>query len=158
MAEAEASYQRSLEILDGLAREDPTGAVYQTHRIQALKGLGASQRAGGRTADAVASWRRALLIGEALPKPYLEAIVNLAGCHALLGGCAGEPGSGMSLAQGTNPLDRAMATLHRAVAAGLRSAEWIRADTDLDPLRGREDFKLLMMDLAMPKEPFADSK
>jgi hypothetical protein len=29
------------------------------------------------------------------------------------------------------------------------------ADTDLDPLRSRPEFRLLMMDLAMPAEPFA---
>jgi hypothetical protein len=28
-------------------------------------------------------------------------------------------------------------------------------DPDLDPLRSRPDFQLLMMDLAMPAEPFA---
>jgi hypothetical protein len=31
----------------------------------------------------------------------------------------------------------------------------MQADTDLDPLRDREDFRLLMLDLAMPSDPFA---
>jgi hypothetical protein len=31
----------------------------------------------------------------------------------------------------------------------------MRTDTDLDSLRARDDFRVLMMDLAMPAEPFA---
>ncbi len=30
-----------------------------------------------------------------------------------------------------------------------------RRETALDPLRGRDDFKLLMIDCAMPAQPFA---
>jgi hypothetical protein len=32
------------------------------------------------------------------------------------------------------------------------------SDTDLDPLRGRGDFQLLLMDLAMPADPFAAAR
>jgi hypothetical protein len=38
---------------------------------------------------------------------------------------------------------------------GYRDADAYRTEDALDPLRGREDFKLLMMDLAFPVEPFA---
>jgi hypothetical protein len=31
----------------------------------------------------------------------------------------------------------------------------MRTDTDLDPLRSRADFQLLMTDLAFPADPFA---
>ena len=31
----------------------------------------------------------------------------------------------------------------------------MRRDTDLDPLRSRPDFQVLMMDLEFPEEPFA---
>ena len=31
----------------------------------------------------------------------------------------------------------------------------MRRDTDLDPLRSRADFQMLLMDLAFPEEPFA---
>jgi hypothetical protein len=31
----------------------------------------------------------------------------------------------------------------------------MRRDTDLDPLRSRTDFELLLMDLAFPDQPFA---
>jgi hypothetical protein len=48
-----------------------------------------------------------------------------------------------------------MALLHQAVAVGFRDAAAIRTDDAFEPLRDRPDFRLLMMDLAMPTEPFA---
>ena len=49
----------------------------------------------------------------------------------------------------------AVQALHRAVAAGLRDFAFMRRDVDLDPLRLRSDFQMLIMDLAFPIEPFA---
>jgi hypothetical protein len=37
---------------------------------------------------------------------------------------------------------------------GFRSVDHFRTETALDPLRGRDDFQLLMMDLAFPAKPF----
>ena len=51
-----------------------------------------------------------------------------------------------------------MALLHTAVAMGYRSPGALRTEEALDPLRSRDDFKLLMMDLAMPAEPFAAAR
>jgi hypothetical protein len=48
-----------------------------------------------------------------------------------------------------------MVALRRAVAAGYRSLDWMRRDPDLDPLRSRPDFRLLLMDLAFPADPLA---
>jgi hypothetical protein len=73
----------------------------------------------------------------------------------LLAGVAGRPGSGLSPAEGRAEADRAMHWLRVALAAGYRNLANMRTDTDLDPLRGREDFRLLMLDLAMPADPFA---
>jgi hypothetical protein len=43
--------------------------------------------------------------------------------------------------------DRAMELLHMAVKAGPTDAAHMAKDTDLDQLRGREDFKKLMAEL-----------
>ncbi len=51
--------------------------------------------------------------------------------------------------------DRAMATLNRAVAAGFHDTDALRENHDLDRLRERDDFRLLMMDLAFPAMPLA---
>ena len=48
-----------------------------------------------------------------------------------------------------------MESLRTAVGMGYRDRDAYRTETALGPLRDREDFRLLMMDLAMPAEPFA---
>jgi hypothetical protein len=50
---------------------------------------------------------------------------------------------------------RALEALRQACAAGYANLTSFQTDTDLDPLRGRDEFRLLMMDLAIPAEPFA---
>jgi serine/threonine protein kinase len=76
-------------------------------------------------------------------------------CHAALSGLAGKPGLGVSAGEGDVEAGEAMPALRKAVAMGYRSPETYRTEDELDPLRGREDFKLLIMDLAMPDDPFA---
>jgi hypothetical protein len=51
-----------------------------------------------------------------------------------------------------------MALLHKAVDMGYRTPDAYRTEDALDPLRGRDDFQLLLMDLAMPAEPFAATR
>ena len=47
--------------------------------------------------------------------------------------------------------DRAMQWLHKAVQAGYKDAAHMKKDTDLDPLRDREDFKKLLAELEAKK-------
>jgi tetratricopeptide (TPR) repeat protein len=56
---------------------------------------------------------------------------------------------------GTTAQDEAMDLLRRGVAMGYGDTDLLWTDPALDPLRGREDFWLLLMDVAMPAEPFA---
>jgi tetratricopeptide (TPR) repeat protein len=49
--------------------------------------------------------------------------------------------------------DRAMELLNQAVKAGWNDAAHMRRDTDLDPLRGREDFKELLTRLGRKSAP-----
>jgi hypothetical protein len=48
-----------------------------------------------------------------------------------------------------------MELLGRAVATGYRNRIKLGLESALEPLRSRDDFQLLMMDLAMPVDPFA---
>ena len=48
--------------------------------------------------------------------------------------------------------DRAMQWLHKAVQAGYKDAAHMKKDPDLDPLRGREDFKKLLAELEANKK------
>ncbi len=43
--------------------------------------------------------------------------------------------------------DQAMATLRDALAKGYKDADRMRTDKDLDPLRSREDFKMVVAEL-----------
>jgi hypothetical protein len=54
--------------------------------------------------------------------------------------------------------DLAVDRLNKLIAAGFRMRHWFANDRQLDALRGRDDFRLLMMDLAMPAEPFARAR
>jgi eukaryotic-like serine/threonine-protein kinase len=47
-----------------------------------------------------------------------------------------------------------MAPLRKAIEMGYRAVSIYRAEDVLDSLRSRDDFRLLLMDLAMPAEPF----
>jgi serine/threonine-protein kinase len=61
----------------------------------------------------------------------------------------------MTASEGRAEADRAMEWLRRAVAAGYHNVANMRSDANLDPLRSRPDFQLLMMDLEFPDDPFA---
>jgi serine/threonine-protein kinase len=155
-AEARASYEGALAIVERVIKAQPAFANYsQIFSVSGLKGLGATQQNAGQVADAVTSWRRAVASDEWARSSHGETLYYLAGCHARLGGIAGTAGSGLSAADGAAELDRAMVVLSRAVAAGSRNVTWMKRDPDLDSLRPRSDFQLLMMDLAMPSDPFA---
>src|SRR5262249_45824006 len=153
-AEAQVSYEQALAILEALFRADPNVSDNHTWLIQGLKGLGATHFAAARAADAVATWRRPVAIGERLRSPYDQPLYYLAGCHALLGAAAGLPGSGLAAEDGPIELGRGMDALRRAVAAGYRDVTWMRRDPDLEPLRSRPDFRVLLLDLAFPADPF----
>ena len=51
-----------------------------------------------------------------------------------------------------------MKGLRRAFAAGWKDRAHMSADTDLNPLRSRPDFRALMMDLVFPTRPFANAQ
>ena len=76
-------------------------------------------------------------------------------CHASLSWAAGRPGSGVSAGEADAEAAKALALLRRAAATGFRDLATYRNETALDPLRNRPDFRLMMMDLAFPAEPFA---
>ncbi len=67
----------------------------------------------------------------------------------------GRPGSGVSAAEGLKQAEKAVSLLRQAVALGYSSVDAFRIEAELDPLRNRADFQLLMMDIVMPESPFA---
>jgi tetratricopeptide (TPR) repeat protein len=67
----------------------------------------------------------------------------------------GKPGPVPILFEVKAEPDRAMDRLRRMASSGFLRLEVLRTSPDLAPLRGRPDFQLLVMDLAMPADPFA---
>jgi hypothetical protein len=68
---------------------------------------------------------------------------------------AGQVGAGVSAAEGEEEAGRAMGLLRRAAASGFRNANAFLAESALASLHDRTDFRVLMMDLAFPADPFA---
>ncbi len=61
--------------------------------------------------------------------------------------CVYAVASGKIADKKTEYADRAMESLQTAVKAGYKNAAHMKTDTDLDPLRGRDDFRKILTDL-----------
>jgi serine/threonine-protein kinase len=157
-AEALAALEGAIRILQKLTYVNPSVNLWQGHLAMSLGVAGGIHLKAGRTAEGVDSIRRAVAIWMRMPSRTLYDLYNLSCSHAKLASLAAEPSSGMTPAEGRAEADRAMERLREAVAAGYRKLVILRTDTDLDPLRSRDDFKFLMMDVAFPAEPFAPER
>jgi serine/threonine-protein kinase len=153
--EALAAFERAIGIVEKLADAYPTVTSWHSELANNLSQVGGIHLKAGRTAEAVASIRRAVAIWMRLSSRTPTDLYNLSCSHASLSTLAAEPGSGMTAAEAPAEADRAMEWLRQAVVAGIRKLAVLRTDHSLDPLRSRPDFQLLLMDLAMPDDPFA---
>jgi serine/threonine-protein kinase len=156
--DAEAEHLAALALRRVLADANPAVAGYQRELAESVSKVGTLRAHEGPALEAADSFRRAIEILERLPTPTTGDFYNLARFRSLLAEAVAGPDPGVSADEGRAEANRAMAALRRAVAAGYRDLKHMRVDTDLDPLRGREDFHLLMMDLAMPAEPFVRTR
>jgi serine/threonine-protein kinase len=154
-AEALASCQKALAIMQALIEVSPSSADYQNELFISLVMMGHLQAKWGRAADAAETYRKLLTFLERLPAQHYGIQYNLGCAHALLAGVASRPGSGLSAADEQAEADVAMSWLRKAVSSGFIGLATLRTDPDLDALRIRSDFQLLLMDLAMPADPFA---
>jgi serine/threonine protein kinase/tetratricopeptide (TPR) repeat protein len=157
-AAAREQCEPAVAIREDLVREDPKTTLYRSGLAENYLNRGLARRALGEPIGAAADARRAVALFDALPSRAGEAWFLSACAHGALVGLAGRDGSGVSAAEDTSEAETAMALLHKAVDMGYRTPDAYRTEDALDPLRGREDFRLLMMDLAFPAEPFAGPK
>ncbi len=103
-------------------------------------------------------YEQAAAMYDALPNPGPFELYNMACVHARLGSLM--PDS-YDQARPSEPyvkqshFDRAIVYLRKAVTGGYRQFSVLSRDADLDPLRPRADFQLLMQDAAFPLNPFA---
>jgi serine/threonine-protein kinase len=150
--EARDGYDQAIAIREALVKDN---LAYRGALAASLRGRGLARLDLGDPAGAGADIRRALGICESLPARSGEEWFESACSHAALAGLAGRDGSGASSGAAASEADTAVTLLTKAVGLGYRNANAFRTETALDPLRDRPDFRLLMMDLTFPAEPFA---
>jgi hypothetical protein len=120
-----------------------------------LTSLGLAQRQIGSPAQALDSYGRACSILEYLPQLAPEDRYNIACYYAIQADLARQPG----VQADTEALsDRAMEALRKAVNAGYRDSSNLEKDADLNALRSRADFRLMIMELSMPDDAFTPSR
>ena len=154
-AKARALCERAISLRQALMKDDPENLVYRNGLGESHLRSGEARRDEGDTAGAVSDWRQsdALLegVGELTPEyAFLHAC-----CRSSLSWAAGPPGSGVPAVDAEANAAKAVALLRHAAAKGFSNLATYRNEPALDPLRSRADFRLLMMDLAFPAEPFA---
>jgi eukaryotic-like serine/threonine-protein kinase len=153
--EARVHCEGAISVREALVKEYPKSPGYRGGLAENYLNRGLARRALGDSAGASADIRRAAALCDGLPSRSEDDWYLFACSRAALAGLAGQAGSGVSAGEATSEADAAMALLHKAVAMGFRNADTFRTEDALDRLQGREDFKLLMMDLAFPAEPLA---
>jgi eukaryotic-like serine/threonine-protein kinase len=140
MAEALQEYGTALRVFQDLA--------------EALIRRGQVRREERDFAGAAGDLRRAAELVGSLNVSKSETLVLASFCYSGLSSVAGIPGSGVPAADGPVEAGRAVKLLSRAVANRFADRNWLRHEAALDPLRGRSDFQVLLMDMAMPVDPF----
>ncbi len=153
--QAKSRYERAIALKETQVEENSTNPEHRYVLACSLRRRALTLRDLGDLASAAADVRRAARLCDELPPRSHWELVETACCHAALAGLAGRAGSGVSAAEGEIEAARAMDWLRRAVAMGYRNANELRIESALDSLRTRDDFRLLMMDVAFPAEPFA---
>jgi eukaryotic-like serine/threonine-protein kinase len=153
--DARAAAERAVMIVEKLLGERPTNVAYRRELGISYLRLGSAHSACGDVVRAVHDTRRAITIYEALPVQSAGDLYNIARCRAALVRLASSSSSALSAEAKMTEADRAMHDLQKAVAVGYGEFSNLRTDADLDPLRHRSDFQLMLMDLSMPANVFA---
>jgi tetratricopeptide (TPR) repeat protein len=154
-SEALRHADRAVADRESLVKQHAGEPSYRSGLAEGCRCRGLARRALGDADGAAADLRRAVGLYDALPSRTPEQCYFSACAHAALAGLGDRSRSGKLTALVTSEADAAMALLHQAVAAGYHNPAYPIEDA-LDSLRHRPDFRLLMMDLAFPAEPFAE--
>jgi hypothetical protein len=150
-AEARDHAKHVVAVLGPVVSNEEGKKLHGAGLAQAYLNLGLARRASGDESGALDDLQRALRLYDGLPSKSGEQWFETACCHAALSVPRGRSGPGGSTAEA----DSAMGLLRRPDVEGYLADSAYRGTDALDPLRDRDDFRLLMLDLAMPANPFA---
>jgi tetratricopeptide (TPR) repeat protein len=148
LAEARSELERVVDLLKGLS--DPPGKrSIRVIMATVHNNLGINYRDSDRPEEAIASFTKACAIQRSVIHEYPENgalqntlasfLFNLAETHQ----------------RDSRQKAEAMATLGRSIAAGYRRFNEMARDPEMSILAARPDFQALLMDSAMPVNPFA---
>ena len=135
----------------------PPDPEYVSKLVAALWRRGITRRDRGEPQGAADDIRRSVALCESLPPRDMRYHLDKSRALAALASLAGRPGTGVAVSEGKKSADRAMHWLKLAVSRGYHDFGELRYESALEPLRCRDDFRLLMNELAFPAEPFADA-
>ena len=158
LPEALPELQQALAIHERLARDHPAVGLYQSEAATCHIIIASLLNQMRRYPESRREYQHAVTLLERIPNPLLSDIYNLGCAHARLatpGDPAGRAPTPEEESDARAHADLAMAALRRSVAAGYRNLLSLRTDPDLDPLRSRHDFRMLLLDAAFPDDPFA---
>jgi eukaryotic-like serine/threonine-protein kinase len=153
--EALAACERALAVREPLVAAHPEVPGFRAHLGETYLRLGQVRCDVKNLAGAAAAWKRACAHYDGSESLDGEETFLRACCHGDLAGLVGRPGSGVSAAEGADQAEKAMTLLRQAVKMGYRNPDAYRTESALDPLRNRPDFRVLMMELSFPAQPFA---
>jgi serine/threonine-protein kinase len=147
-------YRRAIEILEQLVRENPDVRTYPLQLAYAHCYLGQVLRETGKQAEARDASRKALALFERIDRDVLANHYDLACVRSLSSDLLRlDRDDASGAAESRRLADRAMDALRQAVAGGYRDLAWIEKDTDLAPLRSRDDYKALVTGLKASGQP-----
>ena len=148
--EAGEQYRNALAIREKLAADFPALPAYRRDLARTRGSLGQLLAELGKRPEAGEQYRRALAIQEKLAADFpavpeyrsaiSETSYNVACVCAITSSTLADKKQEYA--------DRAMEMLQKAVNAGYKDATLMAKNTDLDPLRDRDDFKKLLAELA----------
>jgi WD40 repeat protein/serine/threonine protein kinase len=153
-AEAMRDFKEACDRLRALKKSNRGNERVASGLGTELLAYGAGLRANDHIADArlaIDEGRQAL---ESLRHPAAMDLYNLACAFSGLSVLPDAGASGPGSARREELAARAMDFLRRALAAGMTDYALMDRDGDLDPLRGRSDFRDLMLDRGFPSYPF----
>jgi serine/threonine protein kinase/tetratricopeptide (TPR) repeat protein len=153
LSEAEAEFRQALAQFQKAAPGSAAFSPFRAGMASALAGLGRVRHRAGHISEVIEPLRQAVILREQISDRDADAYYDQACDYALLAKISAGPNSDLSVA--TADAGRAMTAIREAVTAGYRDLLKLRSDPDLAPLRGRDDFRLLLMDIAFPSMPMS---
>jgi tetratricopeptide (TPR) repeat protein len=159
-AEAFTALDAGLAVLQKLVEAHPKNTEYATHlgwnHVYRGAALVRSGSADGRS-KAAADLRRALELWANVPAPHSETRFERSRALALLAGLGNEAKSGVTNAEAAMFADQAVAALRDALSAGWNEPDELK-EPEFDSLRGRDDFKKLVLEREAKSETKAKPK